>query len=841
MDSLLLGVSRPGRYLDHEINAVHKERRPDRLHLALAFPDLYEIGMSHYGFLLLYQLLNQRDEFYCERVFAPWGDYAAALRQRSRPLASLETGTPLAAFDLLGFSLQYEMAYTNVLAMLDLGEIPLAAADRRGFPLVIAGGPAMVNPEPVAPAFDAILIGDGEEAFPALAEVVRRGKLGGKTREDILGELAGIDGVYVPALFTPAWKDGRLVAMTPIAPACRPVRRRICHDLAAVPLPTTPPVPLIKVVHDRLALEISRGCTRGCRFCQAGMIYRPVRERPAAALLAAAEDCHRQTGIDELSLLSLSVGDYCRLLPLVAGLRRQFANRQVNLSFPSVRAGLLHDELLQVLRRSRQGGFTIAPEAGTQRMRDSINKGLTEEEILSTAARLFANGWDLLKFYFMIGLPGETDEDLEGIVTLCRRALETAKNRRQRINVSVSTFVPKPHTPFQWEAQISPAETRRRQNLLREGLRSNRRLQLKWHDHRISLLEGVFSRGDRRLWPVLLAAYENGCLFDAWSDQFNFPAWQRAFADQGLDLENLGTRARGIEEVLPWDHIDVGVKRAYLLEERERSRRQLATPDCRVAGCQGCGVCRPAAGISPVLHREAAAGEAPPVPPVAAAGVAAARWEYLLCYRRLPPLVYLSHLETVNLFIRGLRRLGVQLQFSRGFHPHPKLAFAHALPLGLASEEEFMTFTAVQPVAPAALTGAWGRFMPAGLEIVACRPQAAGLEALDHRLRACWYEVEFTDPAWSRQVTDFCRDLAAGRTLPWRRRKKGREIALDFAPHVERAEPAGAATLRLLVRVINGRNPNIYDLVSSLLGAEKRVMAGYRVIKKRSLLAGEKD
>ncbi|MBW1645504.1 MAG: TIGR03960 family B12-binding radical SAM protein, partial [Deltaproteobacteria bacterium] len=756
--------------------------------------------------------------FYCERVFAPWGDYAAALRQRCRPLVSLETGTPLAGFDLVGFSLQYEMAYTNVLAMLELGGIPLAAAERRGLPLVIAGGPAMVNPEPIAPAFDAVLIGDGEEAFPEMAAIVRQGKLAGADREEILRQLAAVEGVYVPAFLAPG----------------RRVQRRICRDLTAEPLPTAPPVPLIKVVHDRLALEISRGCSRGCRFCQAGMIYRPVRERPVAELLAGAAEAHRQTGVDELSLLSLSVGDYHHLLPLVTGLRRQFDQRQVNLSLPSVRAGLLTDELLQVLRRGRQGGFTIAPEAGSQRLRDSINKGLTENDILITAGRLFANGWDLLKFYFMIGLPGETDDDLEAIVELCRRALGTAKSKRQRINVSVSTFVPKPHTPFQWESQIGLEETRRRQEWLRERLRPDRRLQLKWHDRRVSLLEGVFSRGDRRLWPVLLAAYRRGCLFDAWSDQFNFTAWQQAFAEQGLDLEELATRPRAVDEPLPWDHIDVGVRRDFLLAERQRAAQQLATPDCREAGCQGCGVCRPAAGLRPVIQEGdvGRVGESPVSPPPAG------RWEYLLAYRRRPPLIYLAHLETVNLFIRGLRRLGVELLFSQGFHPHPRLSFAHALPLGLASEEEFMTFTAVRPVDTARLAADWSRLLPAGLEIIACTEQPAGLPALDHRLTACLYEVEFTRPAWRRQLPDFCRRLAAGQPLPWTRRKKGRPVTMDFASHLEKAVPAGDGVLQLTVKVIGGRNPNIYDLVSSLVGAGERVVHGYRVVKKRSFLSG---
>ncbi|MCK5540935.1 MAG: TIGR03960 family B12-binding radical SAM protein, partial [Deltaproteobacteria bacterium] len=464
---LLRGVEKPGRYLNREVNAVYKEISDETLHMALAFPDLYELGMSNYGFLLLYQLINREKEFFCERVFAPAADFAANLKARKKPLFSLESSTSLAKFDLLGFSLSYEMAYTNVLLMLELASIPIAAAERgEGFPLLIAGGPSMVNPEPVAPLFDAILIGDGEEAVIEIGVQVLSAKKEGCSKADLLLRLAGIEGVYVPSLFQESHTDG-VISLKPRLNDYRSVRRRVFTDLAKLPLPTTPPVPLIQAVHDRLALEISRGCSRGCRFCQAGMIYRPVREQPTQKLFAAAVKGAAATGMEELSLLSLSVGDYSQLLDLVCGMKRSCPG--LDLSLPSVRAGVLSDELLEALKRSRQGGFTIAPEAGTQRLRDVINKGLSEDEILDTIEKLFAQGWDLIKLYFMIGLPGETDADIEGIVELCGRALARAQNKRQRLNVSVSTFVPKPHTPFQWEKQIDLEETLRRQGLIRQG------------------------------------------------------------------------------------------------------------------------------------------------------------------------------------------------------------------------------------------------------------------------------------------------------------------------------------------------------------------------------------
>ena len=848
---LLRGVEKPGRYLNRELNAVYKEIGDETLHMALAFPDLYELGMSNYGFLLLYQFLNRKEEFFCERVFAPAADFAANLKARNMSLFSLESSTPLTKFDLLGFSLSYEMAYTNVLMMLELASIPWAAAERgEDFPLLIAGGPSMVNPEPVALLFDAILIGDGEEAVIEIGTQTLAAKQEGWPKTDLLLRLAEIEGVYVPSLFQMKSGDG-VASLKPLRDDYRSVRRRVFTDLAKLPLPSTPPVPLIQAVHDRLALEISRGCSRGCRFCQAGMIYRPVREQPPEKLFAAAVNGAEATGMEELSLLSLSVGDYSQLLDLVTGMKR--ACPGLDLSLPSVRAGVLNDELLEALKRSRQGGFTIAPEAGTQRLRDVINKGLNEDEILDTIEKLFAQGWDLIKLYFMIGLPGETDADVEGIVELCGKALARAQNKRQRLNVSVSTFVPKPHTPFQWEEQINLEETMRRQEIIRQGLKkiaSGRRLNFKWHDSRLSLLEGIFSRGDRSLWPVLMRARHLGCSFDAWSDHFDYELWRKAFSEEGFDLENLVARKFLPGDPLPWSHIDCLVSEKFLEREREKALRQETTKDCRLHDCHGCGVCQSSRGIVNVTTGMTVVDEKPPavittkpqtvVKELFTADGQRREWRYQLSFSRGRRLSYLSHLENVAVIIRGLRRLKIPLAFSQGFHPHPKVSFAHALPVGLASLNEVMEFRTLAPVDDEYLKREWSHALPSDLEFQGSFQLGARVAAIDRRLLGCIYQVRAEDSRWRALLPEI--ELVAGQVITGRkplvlhRRKKGKLQEIDLAPHLEAAEIHKDGELVIRVGVLDGRNPNIFDLLACLAGLDQRPETGVVITKIESLM-----
>ena len=596
-DTALGSVAKPARYTGGEWNMIPKDPAKVDVRFALVLPDVYDVGMSNLGLKILYGILNERTDTYAERAYCPWPDMETVMRSSGDLLCSLETHTPLKQFDAVGISLQYEMTYTNILTMLDLGGIPLLAADRFGHdPLVIGGGPCAFNPEPVADFFDCFVIGEGEEIIGEIAAVIAEWKQSGRAggRPEVLEKLARIQGLYVPAFYQVDYNaDGTCAGIKPVRPELSSViAKRVVADLDGAYFPVRPIVPYLETVHDRIMLELFRGCTRGCRFCQAGVIYRPVRERKPATLMRLAQELADNTGYDEISLVSLSSADYSCLRELAHSLLAEFAPQRVSLSLPSLRIDSFSIELANEIQKVRRSGLTFAPEAGTQRLRDVINKGVTEADLFEAAGAAFRSGWAGIKLYFMIGLPTETDEDVLAIAELARKVLALSRNpARCKVSVSVSTFVPKPHTPFQWFAQISAEEMERRQRLLRGALR-DRRISFNWHDAPTSRLEGVFARGDRRLGKTLLEAWRNGARFDGWSEHFRADIWDAAFAASGIDADFYTVRQRAADEIMPWNHLTSGVSQEWLAAEWIEAQNGSLTKDCRHADCTGCGVCQ---------------------------------------------------------------------------------------------------------------------------------------------------------------------------------------------------------------------------------------------------------
>ncbi|MCG8470800.1 MAG: TIGR03960 family B12-binding radical SAM protein [Desulfobacterales bacterium] len=696
VQEILGSVSQPSRYLGTEVNRVVKDVSEMDLHMVLAYPDLYDIGTSHFGIQILYALLNERENIYAERVFAPAPDLEELLKERHLPLFSLESRTPLCDFDVVGFSLLYELNYTSILSMLSLAGIPFLASERDdSHPLVIAGGPCAFNPEPVAELFDFLIIGDGEEALLEVSDAVIAWKKSGAPKAELLKQVAAISGVYVPSFYEVSYEplEGTEISIAKVNPLegqPQRVRRAIVPELTKASFPEKPVIPFGKPVHDRLRLEISRGCTRGCRFCQASMIYRPVRERRVEDLLDISETSLETTGYNDISLLSLSTGDYEQLAELMRGITLSSCadGDKVAVSLPSIRAGRLTPEIMEIIKNVRKTGFTIAPEAGTQRLRDVINKGITEEDIVGTVESAFSLGWNTIKLYFMIGLPTETEEDLQGIVDLAKKLKGLAGRKRVNINVSVSTFIPKPHSVFQWEGQITKDEAWRRICWLRDALKIPG-ITLKWGSTDISWLEGIWSRGDRRLTSLLIRAWKKGCRLDGWSEHMNLPMWQEAVEEEGIDWSLLCERPRGLDEPMPWDHIDSGVSRRYLEKERMRALKACVTPDCRYGTCTGCGICD-FKTIKPIIclpEEEKTKAEVP----FRERPKAYTPRKLTFTYSKVKDARYFGHLEFANVMVKVFKRAGISIETTHGYNPRPKMTFSDPIPLGMESyAEEFV-------------------------------------------------------------------------------------------------------------------------------------------------------
>ncbi len=596
VEKILLKVQKPGRYVGGELNSVIKDKSKIDLRYAFCFPDTYEIGMSHLGMKILYSLVNEREDAWCERVFAPWVDMEEQMRKNDIPLYALESGDPVKDFDMVGFTLQYELSFSNVLNMLSLAKIPLYSKERESLtPLVVAGGPCVCNAEPIADFIDVIMLGEGEETTNELLDLLKEHKKKGSSKHDFLCEAAKIEGLYVPSFYDVEYnEDNTVKSVTPKYTAPQKAKKRVVSDLDKSFYPKSFIVPSIEIVHDRVTSEIFRGCIRGCRFCQAGFIYRPIREKSFETVNEQSKSLCKTSGYDEISLCSLSTSDYTQIEPLLDTLLNWTVDEKINVALPSLRVDNFSDELMKKLQAVRRSGLTFAPEAGTQRLRDAINKNVTEQDVMTTAKKAFSGGWTSVKLYFMLGLPTETFEDVAGIAELGQKVVnafyanpDKPKGKGVTVSISASSFVPKPFTPFQWEPQDTMEMLEEKQKHLRASV-TTRKINISTHLTPTSFLEGVFARGDRRLARVMEAAWKKGCRFDGWDDQFRFDLWSEAFEECGIDPAFYANRRRKYDEVLPWDHLDYGVSKNFLINENKKAHGSVTTPNCREK-CAGCG------------------------------------------------------------------------------------------------------------------------------------------------------------------------------------------------------------------------------------------------------------
>jgi len=777
----LSSFQKPSRYIGGEYNAAGRDRGASEnfsrkdfrkspvVHCTLAFPDTYEVGMSHLGLRVLYEIINSLPYASAQRVFSPWTDLEEYLRREGRPLTSLESGTPLREFDVLGFSLQYELSYTTVLNMLSLSGIPLRAEERKDekghLPLVVAGGPCTVNPAPMASFIDAFLIGDGEEAVVELMDTVRQWKTSGDGRRDsLLQGVARLKGFYVPSLH----RRGECV------------QRRIVYDLDAAPYPMKPLVPYTSIVHDRVTIEVSRGCTMGCRFCQAGMIYRPLRERSPGRVLEIAEQSLRNTGYEEVSFTSLSAGDYSHLLPLTKEFNRRYSASRIALSLPSLRVAAVDRAVLREIRTVRKTGFTMAPEAATQRLRDVINKDFSDDDYEKALSALFEEGWLTLKMYFMIGLPTEREEDIEAIREMALRALRIAKKNTGRfvnIGITVSPFIPKAHTPFQWCGQAGFEEMQGKLSYLREAL-SSKKLKYKGHNGEMSLLEAVFARGDEKLSLVIEEAWKQGCRLDGWSELFDFGKWSAAMDKTGIDGPAYAQRTFGKDESLPWDMVDAGVTKEFLRREYERALSEERSGDCRKA-CTACGL---ACTSAEEKHEEITFSALQPPGASVTPGIGKVRVR--VRFSKTGTLRYLSHLELVTAMHRGLRRAGVPFDFSKGFHPSPKVSFCPPLSVGVAGKREFFDMEVFTPFDIEFYLGELRKTMPEGINIDTMAVIPVNEPSLSGFIKKYAYEVRESAESTATAGGLSCGSWTAGAPLIVKRDSGD----VDISPCIESVE-----------------------------------------------------
>ena len=841
LDEILPTVSGPARYLGTEVNSVHKDAAEVELRFALAFPDLYDLGLGNLGQQILYGILNRLPWCWAERAYAIAPDLEAALRARNLPLFALESKDPLTEMDAIGFSLQSELTYTSVLAMLDLAGIPLRSRDREdgAWPLILAGGPTTVNPEPMAPFVDFFAIGDGEEVIVEIAETLRATR--GQARASRLTALAKLEGVYVPYLYPVHTRPDNTAYPQPDA---APIARRVVRDMDATLFPTDTIVPYAQLVHDRIPVEIMRGCTHGCRFCQAGVTARPIRARSMERVETLLDQALSSTGYEEASLLSLSTCDYPYVRRLLERAARRAHPDRVGVSVPSLRADTFSVDLADSVAGVRRSGLTFAPEAATPRMRAVINKNIGDEELFAVTEEAIRRGWEHVKYYFMIGLPGETDEDVAAIADLCLRALKRVRaiNPRARINLGVSTFVPKPFTPFQWAEQIGFEEIHRKQSILENALAGSRAIKFGRHDPETSFIEGLLARGDRRTGDLIEAAYRQGARLDSSSEYLNFGAWRAAIDQIGYDVA-AAFAERDQDQPLPWDHIGVGVSKKWLQKEWQQALAHALTPDCREEGCNGCGLRGRFGECCEVARSDSRASRAD-VEPI----------------EKLPPLPeppvlqrirfrigrhgearLLSNHEWMTVWARAFRRANAPLSFSQGFHAHPKIAFATAPPVGEESDCDYMDVLLRERVRPSGLLERLRATLPYGLDAYDAEEVPLNAASLMSSVTGFTYAIGVSGDAAAIQAR-IQEVMASGELVVERKgrptgpRKRHKPLQLDIRPMIVNLAlqdtPSGGLSIELTTRAIDGRMAKPREL-AQILGVDP---ASCHIVKRLTFL-----
>ncbi len=842
---ILALVQMPTRYLGNEINAVKKDLSPTALNridltFALVFPDLYEIGTSHFGLQILYSILNDQKNIAAERFFSPAPDMEAYLKEKQIPCLSMESKRELKKFDIIGISLLYELNFTNILAILSLSNIAFHAKERNDLlPLIIGGGPCAFNPEPLADFFDAFVIGDGEEVSVQIAnQVIEFKKQGDGKKKTLLKLLSKIDGVYIPSFFEPVFDEHGIQTLKPEFEDYTKVKRAFLSELTNENFPTSPIIPFAKPVHDRLRLEIARGCSRGCRFCQAGMIYRPVRERSLDDLIHITEQSLKSTGYSDVSLLSLSTGDYSNLPQLMESLLDLGQGHCNAISLPSIRAEKLTPELMNIIKKVRKTGFTIAPEAGTQRLREIVNKNLTQESIEASVKNAFNFGWKNIKLYFMMGLPFETSEDIKAICDFSQSLASSYAKGKKNINTSVTCFIPKAHTPFQRCPQMTLEETKEKLQYFKDTLR-HRKVKLKWQNPEMSLVEGVLARGDRKLSKLLVTAFEKGCRLDGWNDKFDFALWQKAFEETGIDPEFYTSRQRKEDEALPWDIIDSGVSSKFLNQEFQKAKEKDLTFDCRDDECTGCGVCD-FKKIKPVLHDTLESSQKDLIIQDNLNSESKSSTKentfkrlpdnifkkFEISFSKLENARFFGHLELATIIKRAVKRAGLNVKYSQGFNPAMRLSFETALPLGMESEEELLFIYFEKELKSEKIINLLNITLPEGLFITGCKPFNK-LEKKNYT--RSFYTIRFSDVCLEKEIVDNFMDLS--QFIVEDLSKKGKIRKTDLRRHVEKISFIDLQNIEIVLTKHNDRIIRPAQILKNCFGLDEKSINCARIKK----------